>query len=423
MSRLIQDGKLRRVVVTGIGLVTPFGIGREAAWDGAISGRSTSATITSFDSSECETHFACEVPGFEPTDFVERRAARRMDRFSQLAVAASRLALDDSGVEGTAPRDRIGVMIGSGIGGIETFYQQVVVCRDRGADRVSPLFIPMIIANMAAAQASMDLGFQGPLSCATTACASANHAIGDAFDQIRLGRADVMFAGGAEAAVTYVGIVGFNAMKALSTRNGDPGTASRPFDIGRDGFVMGEAGAVLVLEEKERAEARGADIICEMVGYGLSGDAHHITEPDPTGAGPANAMLMALADADLEPADIDYINAHGTSTPVGDPSEIRVIRRALGDELAARTMVSSTKSMHGHCLGAAGALEGALTALSIKHGIVPPTINVNELDPDCAGVDHVINEARTATVDAALSNVFGFGGHNATLAFQRAGVR
>ncbi len=423
MSRLINARGLRRVAVTGIGLVSPFGIGREAAWNGAIEGVSTAKTITSFDSTNCETHFACEVPGFEPTDFLDKRTARRMDRFAQLAVAASRLALDDSGVEGTVTPDRVGVMIGSGIGGIETYYQQVVICQERGADRVSPLFIPMIIANMAAAQASMELGFQGPLSCATTACASANHAIGDAFDQIRLGRADVMLAGGAEAAVTYVGIVGFNAMRALSTRNDDPATASRPFDVGRDGFVMGEAGAVLVLEEWERAEARGADIIAEMVGYGLSGDAHHITEPDPTGTGPATAMTMALADADLQPEDIDYVNAHGTSTPVGDPSEIRVIKKALGEEKAARTMVSSTKSMHGHTLGAAGALEGGLTVMALQKGVVPPTINLHDLDPDCAGVDHVANAAREAEITAALSNVFGFGGHNATLAFLRAGAR
>ena len=423
MSRLINARGLRRVAVTGIGLVSPFGIGREAAWNGAIEGVSTAKTITSFDSTNCETHFACEVPGFEPTDFLDKRTARRMDRFAQLAVAASRLALDDSGLEGTVTPDRVGVMIGSGIGGIETYYQQVVICQERGADRVSPLFIPMIIANMAAAQASMELGFQGPLSCATTACASANHAIGDAFDQIRLGRADVMLAGGAEAAVTYVGIVGFNAMRALSTRNDDPATASRPFDVGRDGFVMGEAGAVLVLEEWERAEARGADIIAEMVGYGLSGDAHHITEPDPTGTGPATAMTMALADADLQPEDIDYVNAHGTSTPVGDPSEIRVIKKALGEEKAARTMVSSTKSMHGHTLGAAGALEGGLTVMALQKGVVPPTINLHDLDPDCAGVDHVANAAREAEITAALSNVFGFGGHNATLAFLRAGAR
>lgn len=423
MSRLIDGSGLRRVVITGIGLVSPLGIGRDVAWEAAKAGRPTAAPITLFDPSPCGTHFACEVPDFVPTDFIEKRAARRMDRFAQLAVAAGRLALDDAGVDPSANPDRIGAIIGSGIGGVVTFHEQIVMLHERGPDRVSPLFIPMMIANMAAAQVSMQLGLRGPLSCATTACASANHAIGDAFDQIRLGRADVMLAGGAEAAVSLVGISGFNAMRALSTRNDDPGTASRPFDMGRDGFVMGEAGAILVLEEKGRAEARGADIVCELVGYGLSGDAHHITEPDPTGAGPALAMTMALADADLVPGDIDYVNAHGTSTPVGDPSEIRVIRLALGDDVAARTMVSSTKSMHGHCLGAAGGLEAALTALAIHHGVVPPTINLVDLDPECAGVDHVVGEARHTPVRAALSNVFGFGGHNATLALIRAGER
>lgn len=423
MSRLIDASGLRRVVITGIGLVSPLGIGRDVAWDAAKAGRSTAAPITLFDPSQCGTHFACEVPDFVPTDFIERRAARRMDRFAQLAVAAGRLALDDAGVDPSAKPDRIGAIIGSGIGGVVTFHEQIVVLHERGPDRVSPLFIPMMIANMAAAQVSMELGLRGPLSCATTACASANHAIGDAFDQIRLGRADLMLAGGAEAAVSLASISGFNAMRALSTRNDDPGTASRPFDTGRDGFVMGEAGAVLVLEEKGHAEARGADIVCEIVGYGLSGDAHHITEPDPTGAGPALAMTMALADADLVPGDIDYVNAHGTSTPVGDASEIRVIRLALGDDVAARTMVSSTKSMHGHCLGAAGGLEAALTALAIHHGVVPPTINLIDLDPQCAGVDHVVGEARRTPVRAALSNVFGFGGHNAALALIRAGER
>jgi len=423
VSRLIDGSGLRRVVITGIGLVSPLGIGREVAWEAAKAGRSTAAPISLFDSSPCGTHFACEVPDFVPTDFMERRAARRMDRFAQLAVSAGRLALDDAGVDPSANPDRIGAIIGSGIGGVVTFHEQIVVLEERGPDRVSPLFIPMMIANMAAAQVSMELGLRGPLSCATTACASANHAIGDAFDQIRLGRADLMLAGGAEAAVSLVGISGFNAMKALSTRNDDPGTASRPFDTGRDGFVMGEAGAVLVLEEKGHAEARGADIVCELAGYGLSGDAHHITEPDPSGTGPALAMTMALADADLVPGDIDYVNAHGTSTPVGDPSEIRVIRLALGDDVAARTMVSSTKSMHGHCLGAAGGLEAALTALAIRHGVVPPTINLRDLDPECAGVDHVAGVARHAPVRAALSNVFGFGGHNAALALIRAGER
>ncbi|MSO44331.1 MAG: beta-ketoacyl-[acyl-carrier-protein] synthase II [Thermoleophilia bacterium] len=415
-----MDGSgLRRVVITGLGVVSPLGIGWKPSWAAAKAGTSTAAPISLFDPAACATHFACEVPGFDPEEFLDKKAVRRMDRFSQLAVAAARLGMDDSGIEGSITRDRMGVMIGSGIGGIETFHEQTVRLRDLGPTRVSPLFIPTIIANMGAAQASMALGLQGPLSCATTACASSNHAIGDAFDHIRLGRADAMIAGGTEGAVTLVGVAGFNAMKALSTRNDDPATASRPFDTGRDGFVMGEAGAVLVLEEMNHAISRGADIICELVGYGLSGDAHHITEPDPTAAGPALAMAMALDDAGIDVSEVDYINAHGTSTPVGDSSEVRVIKRAFGEEKAARTMVSSTKSMHGHCLGAAGGLEAALTALAVREGVVPPTINVTDLDPECTGVDHVLGVSRTADVRVALSNVFGFGGHNATLAFRR----
>ena len=421
MATTLIDGKgLRRVVITGIGVVSPLGIGTEQVWHAAKAGTSTAAPIRQFDPSDCATHFACEVPDdFDIEQFLDRKTARRMDRFSHLGVAAAMLGFEDSGIKGTVTPDRMGVIIGSGIGGIQTWHDQTVRLRDMGPTRVSPLFIPTIIANMGAAQSSMELGLQGPLSCSTTACASANHAIGDAFDHIRLGRADAMIAGGTEGAVALVGIAGFNAMKALSTRNDDPATASRPFDVGRDGFVMGEAGAVIVLEDMQHALDRGADIICELAGYGLSGDAHHITEPDPTAVGPALAMTMALADAGLETSEVDYVNAHGTSTPVGDPSEIRVIKRALGEQKAAATMVSSTKSMHGHTLGAAGGLEAALTALAVRDGIVPPTINVTDLDPECAGVDHVLGEAREADVRVALSNVFGFGGHNATLAFRR----
>lgn len=419
-SSLIDARGLRRVVITGIGVVSPLGVGRHDMWQAARAGMSTAARIRQFDPAECDTHFACEVPAaFDIEQFLDRRTARRMDRFSHLGVAAAMLGHDDAGIAGTISADRMGAIIGSGIGGIQTWHEQTVRLRDLGPTRLSPLFIPTIIANMGAAQASMEIGLRGPLSCSTTACASANHAIGDAFDHIRLGRADAMIAGGTEGAVALVGIAGFNAMKALSTRNDDPGTASRPFDMGRDGFVMGEAGAVLVLEELGRALGRGADIVCELAGYGLSGDAHHITEPDPTAEGPALAMAMALADAGIDASEVDYVNAHGTSTPVGDPSEIRVIRRALGDEKAARTMVSSTKSMHGHTLGAAGGLEAALTALAVRDGVVPPTINVSHLDPGCEGVDHVLDEAREADVRVALSNVFGFGGHNATLAFRR----
>jgi 3-oxoacyl-[acyl-carrier-protein] synthase II len=405
----------RRVVVTGLGLVTPIGLGREEVWAAATAGRSGAGPITLFDTTGHETLFACEVKDFTATDFIDRKAARRMDRFAQLGVAAGRLALADAALDVGGIADRAGVMIGSGVGGLETFSVQTRVYYERGPDRVSPLFIPMMIANMAAAHISIELGLRGPLSCPTTACASGNHAIGDAADHIRAGRADVMLAGGAEAAVTGMGMAAFNNMKALSTRNDDPAAASRPFDAARDGFVMGEAGAVLVLEALEHAEERGARAWCEVAGYGLSGDAHHVTDPDPTGEAPARAMRMALRDAGLAPEAVDYVNAHGTSTPVGDTAEVRVLQLALGDDVAARTAVSSTKSMHGHCLGAAGGLEAALVAMAIR----PPTINLDRLDPGCEGVDHVANRAREADVAVALSNGFGFGGHNATIALTR----
>jgi 3-oxoacyl-[acyl-carrier-protein] synthase II len=414
----------RRVVVTGIGLVTCLGIGRDETWAAALDGRSGAGPIRSFEPVDTRTTIACEVRGFDPGDFMDRRVARRMDRFAQFAVAAGRMALEDAGLTvdaGFAPR--IGALVGSGIGGLETFVDQVALAGERGPERLSPLFIPMVIANMAAAQVSMQLGLQGPLSTISTACASGNHALGDATEMIRAGRADAMLAGGAEASVTRVGIGAFNAMRALSTRNDDPEGASRPFERGRDGFVMGEAGAILVLEALDHAEARGAEPLCEVLGYGLTGDAHHLTEPDPTGTAPAAAIAMALREADVAPEDVDYVNAHATSTPVGDSSEVRALRLALGEEKAARTPVSSTKSMHGHCLGAAGGVEGALTALAVREGRIPPTINLDDLDPECEGVDHVANVARDADIRIAVSNAFGFGGHNAILVFGRMGDR
>ncbi len=414
------DG-LPRVVVTGIGVLSPLGVGAEATWAAALAGTSTAGPISLFDTTDFDVNFACEVPNFDPADFMDHKAGRRMERFSQLGVAAARLAVADANLPIDGRTERIGVMVGSGVGGLDIFTKQAIVLNERGPDRVSPLFVPSMIANMAAAHISMQLGLKGPLACATTACAAGNHSLGEATDQIRLGRADVMLAGGAEAAVTPIGIASFNSMKALSKRSDDPGHASRPFDTGRDGFVMGEAGAVLVLESLEHALSRGATIICEVAGYGLSGDAHHITEPDPTGAGPARAMTMAMQDAGVTAGEIDYVNAHGTSTPVGDRAEVRVIGLALGAEQAARTPVSSTKSMHGHCLGAAGGLEGALTALAIRDQRLPPTINLVDLDPDCASVDHVVNTARDAKVDVAISNAFGFGGHNASICLTRFG--
>ena len=407
-------------MVTGIGLVTSIGIGREAVWDSAVAGRSGAGPITLFDTSDHITKFACEADGFDPADYMDPKSARRMDRFAQLAVAAGKMAIEDSGLPlDPNGNDRIGAIIASGVGGLQTFEDQVAVLLERGPTRVSPLFIPMMIANMGAAQVSMHLGLRGPLSCPVTACASGNHAIGDALEAIRRGHADAMLAGGAEAAITPISIAAFNSMKALSTRNDDPQTASRPFDTGRDGFVMGEAGAVLVLEELGRAQARGADIWCEVVGYGMSGDAHHLTEPDPTGHAPALAMTMAMDDGGIAPEQVGYVNVHGTSTPVGDPSEIRVIQKALGAEVAAKVAVSSTKSMHGHCLGATGGVEAALGAMAIRERMIPPTINLADLDPDCVGVDHVANTAREADVDVVLSNGFGFGGHNATIALAR----
>jgi 3-oxoacyl-[acyl-carrier-protein] synthase II len=406
-------------VVTGIGLVTSIGTGREAVWEAVTSGRSGAGPISLFDSSGHVTQFACEVGDFDPAAFMDAKSARRMDRFSQLAVAAGTMAVEDAGLPIDGENDRIGTIVASGVGGLQTFEDQVAVLLERGPTRVSPLFIPMMIPNMGAAQLSMTLGLRGPLSCPVTACASGNHALGDALEVIRRDHADVMLAGGAEAAVTSISIAAFNSMKALSTRNDDPQTASRPFDTGRDGFVMGEAGAVLVLEELRHAQARGADIWCEIVGYGMSGDAHHLTEPDPTGHAPAMAMRMAMSDGGIAPEQVDYINVHGTSTPVGDPSEIRVIQTALGADIAASVKVSSTKSMHGHCLGATGGVEAGISAMAIRAGVIPPTINLNDLDPTCAGVDHVANVAREASVGVALSNGFGFGGHNATIALAR----
>lgn len=419
MSRSAEQRAARaRVVVTGLGIVSPLGIGVEDAWRAAREGRACGATITGFDASRIETHFACEVPGFVPDDFMDRKTARRMDRFAQLGVAAGRLALADAGITvGDDNRESIGAVIGSGIGGLESFVDQTRLAAERGPDRVSPFFIPLVTVNMAAAHVSMQTGIQGPLSCVSTACATGNHAIGDALMAIRGGMADVMLAGGTEAGVTEVGLAAFNAMRALSTRNEDPARASRPFDAGRDGFVMGEAAAVVVLEEREHALARGADVYCEVAGFGMTADAHHMTEPDPSGRQVARAMSMAIADAGATPEDVDYVNAHATSTPAGDGKEIVAITTALGAARAAEVAVSSTKGMHGHCMGATGGLEAGLTALTIRDGVIPPTINLDELDPACIGVDHVANVAREGRVRLALSNGFGFGGHNAVVAF------
>jgi 3-oxoacyl-[acyl-carrier-protein] synthase II len=358
------------------------------------------------------------VKDFEPTEYIDRKQARRMDRFAHLIVAAARQAERDSGIDIESEAPRIGAAIATGIGGLKAFQDCHSELLERGPDRVNPFSIPEIIPNMGAAWVSMQLGTKGPLSSQCTACAASNMAIGDGLDAIRLGRADVMLCGGTEAPVTEVGIAGFSAMRALSRRNDDPEAASRPFDAGRDGFVMGEAGAVVVLEELEHASARGAKIYAELLGYGVSSDAQHITEPDPSGVNPARAMEMAFGDASVNTDEIDYINAHGTSTPLGDSAETRVIKLALGEENARKTPVSSTKGATGHCLGAAGAVEAMFSILAVDRGVLPPTINYEDPDPEC-DLDYIPNESREADVRTAVSNSFGFGGHNATIVIRR----
>jgi 3-oxoacyl-[acyl-carrier-protein] synthase II len=405
-------------VITGLGALTPLGNDVETSWENLIAGRSGAAEITQFDSSRYSVHFACEVKDFHATDFIDRKQARRMDRFAHLIVAAARLAERDAGLEIAKEPDRIGAAIATGIGGLKAFQDCHSELLERGPDRVNPFSIPEIIPNMGAAWVSMQLGTQGPLSSQCTACAASNRSSGDGADAIRLGRADVMLCGGTEAPVTEVGIAGFSAMRALSRRNDDPEKASRPFDAQRDGFVMGEAGAVVVLEELEHARVRGAKIYAELLGYGVSSDARHITEPDPTGKNPARAMTMAFGDAGIAADEINYINAHGTSTPLGDASETRVLKLALGEGTARKTPVSSTKGATGHCLGAAGGVEAIFSILAVDRGVLPPTINYEEPDPEC-DLDYIPNEAREADVRTAVSNSFGFGGHNATIVVRR----
>jgi 3-oxoacyl-[acyl-carrier-protein] synthase II len=412
-----ENGR-RRVVVTGMGAVTPLGNDVETFWENLVAAKSGAAPITSFDSAEFAVHFACELKDFDPTKWIDHKKARRMDRFAQMIIAAARMAEQDSGIDIEGETERTGVSVATGIGGLKSFQDCYDQLLERGPDRVNPFSIPAIIPNMGAAWVSMELGTRGPLTSECTACAASNMAVGDALDAIRLGRADVMLAGGTEAGITKVGIGGFGAMRALSRRNDDPEKASRPFDAERDGFVMGEAGAIVVLEELEHARKRGAKIYAEMAGYGLSSDAQHITEPDPTGRHPARAMHMAMEDAGIGPEEIDYINAHGTSTPLGDASETRVIKIALGEEKAYKTPISSTKGATGHCLGASGAIEAIISVLSVQRDIVPPTINQEVADPEC-DLDYIPNESREAKVDTALSNNFGFGGHNACLVIRK----
>jgi len=408
----------RRVVITGMGAVSPLGNDVETTWENLSAGRSGAAEITAFDASEYPVHFACELKEFDPVEWIEKKQARRMDRFAQMIVVAAIQARDDAGLDIDNEADRIGASIATGIGGLKAFQDCYDTLIERGPDRVNPFSIPQIIPNMGAGWVSMYLGTRGPLSSQCTACAASNMAIGEAADAIRLGRADVMLAGGTEAGITRVGIAGFGAMRALSRRNDDPEAASRPFDAERDGFVMGEAGAVVVLEGLDHAQARDAKIYAELLGYGLSSDARHVTEPDPTGNNPARAMRMAMADAGVNQDEIDYINAHGTSTPLGDASETRVIKLALGEENARKTPVSSTKGSTGHCLGAAGAIEAIFTTLAVNRDVLPPTINYERPDPEC-DLDYIPNESREAKVDVGVSNSFGFGGHNACIVIRK----
>jgi 3-oxoacyl-[acyl-carrier-protein] synthase II len=417
MSEASQNGR-RRVVVTGIGMVSPLGNDVASTWESLVAGESGAGPITRFDTTGYAVQFACEASDFDPTVWIERKQARRMDRFAQLALSAARMAEADSGISVAQEPDRVGAAVATGIGGLKAFEDCLQVLIERGPDRTSPFSIVQIIPNMAAAWVSMELGTQGPLATETTACAASNMALGDGLDAIRLGRADVMFCGGTEAPVTRVGIAGFSAMRALSQRNDDPKRASRPFDAERDGFVMGEGGAMLVLEDLEHARERGAKVYAELLGYGVSSDATHVTEPDPSGANPARAMQMAFADAGIAPEDVGYVNAHGTSTPLGDPAETRVLKLALGEENAHATPVSSTKGATGHCLGAAGAVEAIFTILAVQNGVLPPTINYETPDPLC-DLDYIPNEARRAPIEIGVSNSFGFGGHNACVVFRK----
>ena len=409
---------LRRVVVTGLGAVTPIGNDVSQYWEGLRSGRNGVAGITLFDASRHACRFAAEVKGFDPSGWLEPKEAKRWDRFCQFGVVAAKQAVADAGLNiGSSNQHRIGVAIGSGVGGLLMMETQAQVLHERGPDRVSPFCVPMMIPNMATGLAAIALGAKGPSTAVATACAAGSNAIGDAYRLIQLGLADAMVCGGAESAITPLGVAGFASAKALSFRNDDPATASRPFDAERNGFVIGEGAGVLVIESLEHAQARGATVLAEIVGYGMTCDAHHITAPSPGGVGGAEAIRLAIQDAKLEAADVDYINAHGTSTQANDKNESSAIKSALG-ERAFQIPVSSTKSMTGHLLGGSGGIEAVAAVLAIQHQVVPPTINYRNPDPDC-DLDYVPNEAREAKVDVVLSNSFGFGGHNVCLAFRR----
>jgi 3-oxoacyl-[acyl-carrier-protein] synthase II len=410
--------EMRRVVVTGVGAVTPVGNTAEEFWAALIQGKSGIGPVTRFDASSLPTRIAGELKGFDPLRYIDKKDDRKLDPFLKYAIACAAMAVEDAGLNvERVDRTRFGVLVGSGIGGITTLLETHKVLLEKGPDRVSPFFIPMLIINMASGLISMRFGARGPNSSVVTACATGNHAIGDAMKIIQRNDADVMIAGGSEAIILPLTFAGFCQMKAMSTRNDDPGRASRPFDATRDGFVCGEGGGLLVLESLDHALARDARIYAEVVGYGMTGDAHHMTAPDPEADGASRAMSLALRDAGVEPTSVGYINAHGTSTLYNDKSETMAIKRVFGDH-ARKLAVSSTKSMTGHLLGAAGGIEAIATAFAIHHGILPPTINYETPDPDC-DLDYVPNQARKQDVEIALSNAFGFGGTNATLVLRK----
>jgi len=406
-----------RVVVTGIGLVTPVGSDRKTTWNSLLEGKSGIDYISLFDAEGFESRIAAEVNDFDAAPILGRKEARRLDRFAQFACVAALEALEDAGIDmATEDPDRVGVLIGSGVGGIITITEQHKIMLNRGPKRVSPFLVPMMLGDMASGQVSMMIGAKGPNFSTVSACATGTDSIGEALEMIRRGRADVVIAGGTEAAVCEIGVAGFNSCMALSTRNDDPQAASRPFDTGRDGFVLGEGAGLVVLESLEHAEKRGANVLAELGGYGASSDAHHVTQPHPEGEGAARAMKWAIEDAKLAPTDVDYINAHGTSTPLNDKFETIAMKRMYGDH-AYNLAISSTKSMTGHLLGAAGGIEAAFAVMTIKEGVIPPTINIDDPDPEC-DLDYTPNKAVKRDVNVAMSNSLGFGGHNASLVFK-----
>ncbi len=416
----MSDSK-RRVVITGMGALTPIGLSVDEFWNSMMESKSGSALIKQFDTSRVDTKFACELKGFDVTKFLDRKTARRLDPFAQYALVATQQAVQDANINPEnlteEERSRIGVIYGSGIGGIQTFYEQAVINREQGPGRISPFFIPMLIPDIAAGHISMQYGFRGPNYCTVSACATGNNNMIDSYMLIKYGMADMMITGGSEASINELGVGGFNANRALSTRNDSPETASRPFDATRDGFVMGEGAGTIVLEELEHALKRNARIYAEVIGAGLSADAYHITAPHPDGTGAIYSMLMALKQAEIKPEDVDYINMHGTSTPLGDIGETKAIKKVFGDH-AYKMNLSSTKSMTGHLLGAAGAVEAIATVLAVVNDKIPPTINFANPDPEC-DLNYTFNKPQDKIVNIAISNAFGFGGHNTSVVFKK----